>query len=106
MRGGGTACELDRGKCDECGSSSARRQGPRVRCRALKSSCHILLAQTLPARASLIHPVCVPNEILFPALSKAPLFPHSICLRYRPQALSKVIHLFENTNLSKNQSSH
>lgn len=101
-----TACKLDHGKCDECTSSSVQATplpGLHVQCQALKISCHILLAQTFPARASLIHPLCVPNEILFPPLSKAPLFPHSICLCYWPQALSEVIHLFENTNLSKNQ---
>lgn len=43
-----------------------------VQCQALKSSCHILLAQTLPARASLIHPLCVPNEILFLHSAKLP----------------------------------
>lgn len=46
-----------------------------VQCQALKSSCHIWLAQTFPARASLIHPPHVPTEIPFfslPPLSKAP----------------------------------
>ncbi len=103
------ACELDHGKCDECTSSSVHRlrlcQASMFSVKPSKAPVIFVSPNTSCQGKSNPSSVC-PEWNPFSSTQQSSLVPTLHLSVLLARALSEVIHLFENTNLSKNQSSH